>query len=352
MPALFDVKNFNPEVFGKYVENIPNLARDEMMSANILNVRNDLKTMLAEQTGGNFITLPMFGLLDGEPDNYDGVTDITASTPDTYTQGMVAIGRAKGFLEKDFSYDITKADFMDNVGKQINKYWTSVDQRMLLSILKGIFAMTGADNTPFVTNHTLDISSDATNNTVTVETLNNAIQKACGDNKRVFKAAFMHSKVATSLENQNLLQYLKYTDAQGVQRNLDLATWNGRLVFIDDNMPTETKGTAPNDYTVYTTYILGEGSFTFCDVGAMTPYEMSRNPSKNGGETTLYTRKRKVFAPAGISFTKSSMASLSPTTANLEAGANWAVVTNGQTGTGKKVLTHKSIPIARIITRG
>ena len=29
-----------------------------------------------------------------------------------------------------------------------------------------------------------------------------------------------------------------YTDPQGVQRELDLYTWNGKLVVIDDDMPT------------------------------------------------------------------------------------------------------------------
>ena len=53
--------------------------------------------------------------------------------------------------------------------------------------------------------------------------------------KNIFKVAIMHSVVATHLENLNLLNYLKYTDANGVQRDLGLATWNGRLVLIDDN---------------------------------------------------------------------------------------------------------------------
>ncbi|MFR8334402.1 MAG: hypothetical protein ACLU9S_20320 [Oscillospiraceae bacterium] len=41
---------------------------------------------------------------------------------------------------------------------------------------------------------------------------------------------FMHSVVATNLENLNLLTALKYTDKDGVTRDLTLYSWNGKLV--------------------------------------------------------------------------------------------------------------------------
>ena len=49
----------------------------------------------------------------------------------------------------------------------------------------------------------------------------------------------MHSDVATNIENLNLLEHLKYTDKDGITRELDLGTWNGKLVIIDDDMPTK-----------------------------------------------------------------------------------------------------------------
>ena len=45
------------------------------------------------------------------------------------------------------------------------------------------------------------------------------------------------SVVATNLENLKLLDYMKYTDADGIERDLGLATLNGRIVLIDDTMP-------------------------------------------------------------------------------------------------------------------
>jgi hypothetical protein len=348
----FDAKIFNAEVFGKYLERIPRVKQNKLLEAGILRPRGELKTMLTDQTGGNYITVPMKGLLDGDPLNYDGSTDITATSTKTYSQSMVVVGRAKAWVEKDFSADITGEDFMDNVAQQVATYWDDVDQDTLLAILEGIFAMTGANKTHFVDNHTTDLTSgegEAAN--VGATTLNSAIQKAAGDNKEIFKLVICHSTVATNLENMSAVVYLKHTDSKGVERDLGMATWNGRLILIDDSVPAVEATGEGAQGMIYTSYVLGDGAFDFCDCGAKVPNEMDRDPAKNGGADTLYTRQRKLFAPRGISFTKASMASLSPTNAELKAGANWSLVHDGHTSS-KTYINHKAIPIARIISKG
>lgn len=347
---MFDEKIFNGEVFGRYVERVPNLKRNELLKAGVLRPRPDLVSLLDEQTGGNYIRVPMKGLLDGDVINYDGSTDITSTTTDTYSQGMIVVGRAKGWVEKDFSYELTGVDFMDNVAQQIAEYYENVDQDTLLSILKGIFAMTG----DFSTNHTYDITAE-TAGTFDVTTLNTATNKACGQNKGIFKVIIMHSDVATNLENLQLLQYLKYTDKDGIQRDLGLGTLNGKIVLIDDSMPVEEVAESEegqNDgYTKYTSYVLGDGAFDYANVGAKVPYEMVRDAKTKGGQTELITRQRKLFAPRGISW-KGASSIISPTNAQLETGTNWEIVNNGQTDTNKSEFNHKAIPIARIITKG
>lgn len=354
----FDDKLFNGEVFGRYVSRIPNLKRNELLRCGALRQRSDLAPMFNAQTGSFYATVPIFGLLDGEPLNYDGQTDITATSTTTFSQSMIAYGRAKAWIEQDFSADITGGvDFMDNVAAQVATYWDEQDQETLLSILKGVFAMTGAKNLEFVNGHTFDISAnDGDAAKVGATTLNTAIQQAAGDNKKVFSMVLMHSVVATNLENLNLVERLKYTDANGIQRELSLGTWNGRTVIIDDSMPVEhVAATGSGDTLVpahdkYTTYVLGAGAIDYCDIGAEVPYEMSRDPKTNGGQTTLYSRQRKLYAPYGVNFTKSSVATLSPTNAEFEKGANWELVNDG--GSTKKYINHRAIPIARIISRG
>jgi hypothetical protein len=153
----------------------------------------------------------------------------------------------------------------------------------------------------------------------------------------------MHSNIATALENLNLLEFMKYTDKDGIMREIQLGTWSGRLVIVDDNLPVVTKGAD----TLYTTYILGEGAFTYEDIGVKNGYELARDPKSNGGEDTLYMRQRKVFAPYGISYEKQFQASLSPMDSELSNGENWELV-NVDYDT---YIDHKKIPIARIISK-
>lgn len=356
--AKFDAKTFNPEAFGKYVDLVPKTKRNELIKSRALTRNSQIAQAFSNQTGTAYATIPMFGRIGGDPLNYDGVTDITSESTETFEQSVIVVGRAKAWTERDFSSDITGGvDFMGNVARQVSQYWEEVDQDTLLAVLKGIFAMTGTANKEFVDTHTYDITGETEDLAkVGPTSLNNAIQKASGDNKNAFSLVIMHSQVATNLENLNVLDYLKYTDSMGIERKLTMATWNGRLVLVDDSMPVEvvpgdeTAGTA--EQTAYTSYVLGEGAISFEDIGAETPFEMSRDPKTNGGQDTLYSRQRKVFAPYGISFTKKSVASLSPTNAELENGANWTVVNNGEAGAKLKTIDLKAIPIVQIKSLG
>ena len=362
--AKFNQKTFNPEAFGKYVDRVPKTKKNELIKSRALKGNEQIRGAFSSQTGTAYAILPMKGLLEGDALNYDGQTDIVSERTTTFERGVVVWGRSKAWTEDDFSADITGGtDFMDNVAQQVAGWWDDVYQDVLLYVLKGIFTMTGVKNLEFVENHTYDITAAAGTDKdgyplacVGAATLNTAIQRASGDNKSRYTIAIMHSIVATHLENLRLLNYMKYTDADGIQRELGLGTWNGRVVIIDDFMPAEdipesTAG-AGDGYTKYTTYVLGDGAVDFEKIGAEVPNEMQRDPKTNGGETTLYTRDRVCYAPYGISYIKKSQASLSPTNAELAKGENWTLVNNGGTGNGLKVIDHKAIPIARIISRG
>ena len=311
----------------------------------ILKVNQGLAARLKDGVGGNYIIEPIKGNLDGAVVNYDGATDIEATSRDTFEQGKIVVGRAKAWTEKDFSTDISGEEYLPvaSMAGEVGEYFDNVDQADILAILKGIFSMADEIGAAFVAKHTLDVSANG-DGELGAGSLNKAITKASGDRKEIFKMVIMHSEVATALENLRLLDYLKYTDANGIQRDLGIATWNGRIVIIDDESPVSEDGK-------YTSYVLGEGFIEFADCGAKVPNEMARDPKTNGGEDTLYVRQRKLYAPKYISFTKASMASLSPTTAELATGANWKIVNNGKEGRDAKYINDKFIPVARLISK-
>lgn len=347
--ALFDAKNFNGEVFGAYVDKAPNLKRNELLKSGAIVEKPQYASMLPDQTGGNYISIPIKARISGTAVNYDGKTNITSTSRKTYTQGRIVVGRANGWTEKDFSSDVTGEDFLPAT-EEVAEYWDDIDQKTILSTLKGIFAMTGAKNLEFVNGHTYDISGNDAANEFDETTLNTGIQKALGDNKSKFSLAIMHSAVATGVENKKLVGYMKYTDQEGVERDLQLYSLNGRLVLVDDDMPTEEIAATDEAaaYTKYTTYVLGAGAIEYTNCGAKRPYSMSVDDSTNGGQETLWSRQRKIFSPYGISFKNTGI--ISPTDAQLEDGSNWELANSNETT--KEYYPHKAIAIARIITRG
>ena len=353
MMAKFDSKSFNAEAFGKYVERIPNVKKNQLIQSGAVGTNDNAKTALASQTGSLYARIPYFGRISGDTSqNNDGATNITSTSTTTYEQGFVTASRMDSWTERSFSKNITAGvDFMDNVARQIADYKLEVKQAMLLAILSGVFSMPSTGKTAaataakeFIEKHTYDISGKAGEDTlVGATTLNTAIQQACGDNKNIFKLVVMHSAVATRLENLRLLKYMTYTDKDGIQHDLALATWNGRTVLIDDDMPVEsTEGG-----TKYTTYVLGQGSIVLDDIGDSVPYEMSRDPKTNGGQDTLYVRDRYICGVDGISFEKPASCTASASNDDLKNGANWNIINDGE-----KAISHKAIALVRIISQG
>lgn len=359
--AKFDSKSFNPQAFGKYVDRIPNVTKNELAKSGAVGTNQNARDALANQTGSLYVRVPYFGRIDGSTSqNNDGGHDIESSNTTTYEQGFIVASRMDGWTEKSFSKNITAGvDFMDNVAAQIADYKMDVRQDILLAILKGVFSMSTTGSTvaakgakEFFDKHVYNITANTGDDAlVGAATLNKAIQKAGGDNKNIFKLIIMHSEVSTNLENMKLLKYMTYTDADGIERELALATWNGRTVLIDDNMPTEEVAESSSGkgdgYTKYTTYVLGEGAIILDDIGDAVPYEMSRDPKTNGGQDTLYVRDRYICGVDGISFEKPASITASASNADLANGANWNIINNGT-----KTIPHKAIAIAKIVSKG
>ena len=395
----FDSKSFNPQAFGHYVKNVPNVTKTELAKSGAVGVNEEARTALSSQTGSLYARIPYFGRISGSTSqNNDGATDITSTNTTTYEQGFITASRMDGWTERSFSKNITAGvDFMDNVGNQISDYKMQVKQAMLLAILNGIFSMTTTGNTvasnaaaAFLAAHVYNIANETGDaGLVGASTLNSAIQQACGDNKNIFSLVIMHSTVATHLENLRLIKYLTQTDANGIQRDLALGTWNGRTVLIDDGMPSSVgfmdgtssdanaiklvansatpstgemklnavvnyvgkKTLAAGNYvipiTTYTTYVLGNGAIILDDIGDAVPYEMSREPKVNGGQDTLYVRDRFICGVDGISFEKPASITASASNVDLATGANWNIINDGSTA-----IPHKSIAIVKIVSRG
>ena len=95
--AKFDSKSFNPQAFKYSVQRAPRTRLNEIRKSRALTGNSEIRAVFTSQNGTGYARIAMRGLLDGEAVNYDGETDITATSTKTFEQGVVVIGRAKAW---------------------------------------------------------------------------------------------------------------------------------------------------------------------------------------------------------------------------------------------------------------
>lgn len=333
---------FDEEIFERRWGDEPDPVLLAMIQSGAVVQDAEIARLVSE--GGDTYTIPFYNELNSDENdvNYDGATDITASEHSSDKQTGVVFGRAKAWFARDFVGDITQDDPMTNIVKKVARWWQKKDQARFLGITTALFG--NADDEEFAEHSTNIATASATiteENLVNVSTINDAITKANGDNKGLYSMALMHSTVANRLETLQLLKYWTYTDANGIQRPMNIANINGLTVIIDDSVPIKASSSATGRME-YTTLLLGNGVMRTAPAPVDKPSEVDRDPAKNGGQDTLYTRVRKTFHPNGFTYkVPSSGYTHSPTDAQLFSAANWS-----------RKFPAKSIPIARLITNG
>ena len=328
---------FDAEIFTNTWEACPDPVKNALVESGALVLDAMIQSQI--QNDGYLYSVPFYNVLSGTPSNYDGVTDIQTETTGGGTQTGVVFGRSMGFTSKNFAAELSGSDPMSHIAQSVGKFWAKQRQSILLGILDAVFSITGEEGTfegKWAQNHTLDLADG--NYTIGATDLNTLATEALGDNKSKFALCVMHSNVAKSLENLEVLEFWKYTDAFGVQRPMSLASANGYTVVIDDGVPCVKDG----DSKKYTTYLLGEGALRYAPAKLDVPCEVYRDPKTNGGQDTLYTRIRETIHPNGFSFTPpEDNFTMSPTDSQLSDSANWSLK-----------FDPKAIAMARLITNG
>lgn len=355
MPKTFLGFPFDPELFLMQWASEQDPTKLAMIQSGAVMESAEIRRIIAN--GSNQYTIPFYDVLGGTPDNYDGQTDITMSEPSGKHQSGVVYGRAHSWKDRDFIHDFNSgADPMKVITSQVAKFWQKQDQKTMLAILNGVFgisAPTGADTETTARytawkEHIYNIAATTTTvadaNKFGATTLGDAVQKALGDNGDIVSMVWMHSKVAQNLANLQLLQFRKYTDERGIERQLKIADLNGITVIVDDDVPVvdSEKATGQKEYT---TYVMGAGSLLHASAPVKTPTEVGRNELAGGGYDFLVTRNRQTYHPNGFIWTMPAGTDgalvVSPTNTQLGAAANWSLATN-----------PKLIPMVKIVTNG
>ena len=213
---------------------------------------------------------------------------------------------------------------MGAIAQLIADWRNTREQKIYLSILKGIFAEEGA-----LKDHINDISTgtgEAANisRAATLDT-----KQLLGDHYSSLGMVFVHSATYTYLQKQELI--LRQPWINPVGQTVEIETFMGYRIIVDDAMPVNGE--------VFDTYFMGNGAFIRQD-GTPTGFvgtETDRD--KLGAKDYLINRWCQIIHPRGLSWvsdgTYLNASNYYPANADLEVSANWQLVVD-----------HKKIALA------
>lgn len=327
---------FDPEVFADYMAEQPTWS-NAIIASGILQEDNTIMNLIGSE--GNVATLPFYkamDIADYEPYNNDGLTDNTPKEIEGGKQTTMLIQRMMAWKAQDFTQELTGANPMQHIANSVNNYYQQVWEAELMNIVNTVMKLDA------MSNHIMDISSEAETveniNKVDETTMIYAQQKALGDMANGFGIAVMHSLILARYKALGLVEYAKYNDSNGLQKEVNLPTINGLVVVPTDRFTVDTSGTVPK----YITTIVGRGAMlTARKTNYKEPYYTDYDPETRAGIEKLYTKEGRVLHPNGFNLDVTSIAGESPTKAELGTASNWTLAFN-----------EKNVKIGQIISNG
>ena len=290
-----------PEIFTPYV--IEKTAeKSRLLTSGIAVASEKLNELITG--GGLTIQMPFWKDLEGED---EVLSDQRALTPGKINSGKdiaALLLRGKAWGANDLAGALAGDDPMAAIADRVSDYWVRREQKILLSVLKGVFA---ADS---MSNHILDKSTEAISAEVVLDG-----KQLLGDSADQLQSLFMHSAVYTALQKQNLITMVTQTGPSGSP--IQIPTYLGYNIIIDDS--------APKEGDVYTTYLFARGvvARAMGTPVSMVPTETDRDSL--AGEDILINRIAQIIHIYGVKWKGQPASEDDPTPANsdLEKGENW-----------------------------
>ena len=290
-----------PEIFTPYViEKTAEKSRILTSGIAVANPRlNELVT-----GGGTTIQMPYWKDLSGADEVLSDQNPLTPGKIGADKDIAPLLLRGKAWGANELAGALAGDDPMQAIGDRVADYWARQEQKMLVSVLTGVFAAAS------MANHILDKSA-ATGGIDGNMVLD--AKQLLGDSADQLQAIMMHSAVYTELQKQNLIQYTTTSDGK-----ITIPTYLTYQVIIDDGMPVDTTGQTP----IYTTYLFAKGSIGRGEGTpvSLTPTETDRDSL--AGEDFIINRRALVLHAMGVKW-KGTPAGSTPTNAELATGTNW-----------------------------
>lgn len=333
--------------------------------------------------GGRFIEIPAWNALDSnEEDEVFGEYDVSVGNITTKSSHATLTMRQRAWGATDLSRVLGGADPLAAIGTLLADYWNSREQKMYLSILKGILDPTSG----CLKGHVNDISGGTSTAAYISDGATLDTKQLLGDHYDSLGMVFMHSAVYTYLQKNGLITRNPIFDPS--QSQVEMERYLGYKIIIDDGLPVrlyeksasgvsgalkivadtatpsdgEIKlsevnaggltGVAAGDYVlpthIYTTYLLGTNAFIRQDGTPQGFIATETDRDKLGAKDYLINRKCMILMPRGFSWNTNATLTETvggetrtlyyPNNTHLATPGNWSLATS-----------DKKIPIAALI---
>ena len=258
--------------------------------------------------GGNTLTMPFWHDLSGNSQvvSADG-TELTVSNITSDADAAVVLARGNAWGSNELAAALAGSDPMMAIAEAVSAWWARDMQTTLLAILDGLFKASGT----LTTTHLLDISGVSGGQAINGEAIMDAMQKM-GDAKDKLTAIMMHSMTETVLAKQNLIDYVRVSDAEP-----RVGFYMGKRIIVDDSMP--------NSSGTYDTYLFGPGAIGYADGTNSKVTETETDRNTLSGEDILVNRRHFVLHPRGIKYVGTAVGG-GPANSTLATAASWTRV--------------------------
>jgi len=309
-----------PEIFTPYV--IEKTAEKSRILTSGIAIANPKLNELVT-AGGITMNMPYWKDLTGDDEVLSDQNPLTPGKINADKDIAALLLRGKAWGANELAGALAGDDPMEAIADRVADYWARQEQKILVSVLTGIFAAAS------MSNHILDKSTEVISGNMVLDA-----KQLLGDSADQLQAIMMHSAVYTELQKQNLIQYTTTSDGK-----ITIPTYLTYQVIVDDGMPVQTVGEGASASKVYTTYLFAKGSIGRGEGTpvSLTPTETDRDSL--AGEDILINRRALVLHAMGVKWV-GQPAGVTPSNAELATGTNWVRVYEDK-NIGLVALKHK-----------
>ena len=335
--GLFGGFAFDEEVFADYMAEQPTW-NNKIIASGIVTEDSSIMGLIGEK--GNVATLPFYKPIDLDTyavANNDGDTNNTPEEISGSKQTAMLIQRMKAFKAQDFTKELTGADPLQHIANSVNNYYAQVWEAELMNICNAVMGLAG------MADHKYDIATTSTtiadSNKIDETTLIYAQQKALGDMADGFGLIVMNSYIYAKYQAMGLVNFNKYTIANGLSQEVNLPTINGLIPIITDRYTMRKDG---NQKIQYVSTVIGRGAFLGAEKkNYEKAYYTDYDAEEKAGIEKLYTKQGRVLHPNGFSLKVDEIAKESPSFTELGTTAKWELK-----------FDPKNVKIGQIISNG